>query len=147
MSTKARHPRDKRLYTRLPPELFDSPHAPYIEALGGQMPVSRALGLANSTVAHWRDRGIPALYWPRMLRLAAERGVTLTLDQLVAGAARERYPAKRKPGAKPAPPAEGNEQAARQAASPAKAAKPAKQHKPPSPKPTRRGDHATQAAE
>ena len=59
------------------------------ERLGSQVKLASRLGLANSTICHWRnDDGIPPRHWPKLLMIAKYCGVRLTLGQLVAGPAR-----------------------------------------------------------
>jgi transcriptional regulator with XRE-family HTH domain len=59
------------------------------ERLGGQSKLASRLGLAHSTISHWRnDDGIPPRHWPKLLDIAKRAGYRLTLGQLVAGPAR-----------------------------------------------------------
>ena len=55
------------------------------EYLGGQRQLGERFGLNNTTMCHWKDDGIPARHWPRLLDLAARVGYPLTLKQIVAG--------------------------------------------------------------
>ncbi len=51
-------------------------HATIIDALGGNLAVTVALGVGDpSTVAHWRRRGIPAARWPDIAELANRSGL------------------------------------------------------------------------
>jgi len=52
------------------------------EALGTQRDVGEWFGVANSTVCHWQDDGIPARYWPELLRLARSKRIRLSLEDI-----------------------------------------------------------------
>lgn len=53
-----------------------------IDTLGGTVKVSQALGVKHSAVSNWRRRGIPDGQKWRILRLAQERGLAVSLDHL-----------------------------------------------------------------
>jgi hypothetical protein len=56
-----------------------------IDALGGTMAVSRALGLNKGIVSGWRTRGIPPRRWAALVRLADKKGKNeITFEALVA---------------------------------------------------------------
>jgi hypothetical protein len=62
-------------------------HRDILERLGTQQSVSEALtaeglDVGQPTISMWGTRGIPSLYWPALVKIAAERGVTLTLTEL-----------------------------------------------------------------
>jgi hypothetical protein len=59
-------------------------HADIIERLGGQSYVGRKLGRDQSTICRWAQNGIPPHAYDAVLRLAARRGITLTLRELAA---------------------------------------------------------------
>ena len=45
-------------------------HARIVETLGGSTRVASLLGLKENTVSKWKARGIPALYWHRVIALS-----------------------------------------------------------------------------
>lgn len=53
-----------------------------MDALGTQADVGAWFGVAGSTVSHWQDDGIPARYWPALLRLAQSKGIRLSLEDI-----------------------------------------------------------------
>jgi hypothetical protein len=59
-------------------------HPDLITALGGPRQLSAALGdVRENAVSKWRIKGrIPAVYWHRVIPLAAARGLTITVEQL-----------------------------------------------------------------
>lgn len=59
-------------------------HRAVIEQLGGNTVVAEALGLTGGAVCRWKIRGIPARYWPKLVRLARklDPDATLTIDDL-----------------------------------------------------------------
>lgn len=60
-------------------------HAEAIDRMGGQTSLARALGLKPALLTHWKRRGIPSKYWPRIEKtdLARECGITAAvLDNL-----------------------------------------------------------------
>ena len=62
-----------------------------IDGLGGTLVASDGLGQSKSTVSGWRDRGIPAAHWWRVVRLAKSRGRSdISLEALAHLAARKR---------------------------------------------------------
>lgn len=54
------------------------------DRLGGQQALAQRFGLANSTICHWKDDGIPARHWPRLLDIARRARFALTLRQITA---------------------------------------------------------------
>jgi len=53
-----------------------------IEALGGVAAVAQALGVRHGAVGNWRRRGWPdAAKW-KLLKLARDRGIEVSLDEL-----------------------------------------------------------------
>ena len=52
------------------------------EALGTQRDLGVWFGVANSTISHWQDDGIPARYWPELLRLARSQRIRLSLEDI-----------------------------------------------------------------
>jgi hypothetical protein len=58
-----------------------------IDACGGTGEVAGALSQADSTVSGWRSRGIPSPHWPRVVRLAAERGASVVSFEALANLA------------------------------------------------------------
>jgi len=69
-------------------------HAALVEALGGPLAVAGICGVNEKTPYKWPIRGIPAAYWPALVRAAAARGLTVTHDELEATA--PQYPIRRK---------------------------------------------------
>lgn len=59
-------------------------HRDIIDQLGGYRAVAAAVGLKHAAVCRWFDRGIPALYWPKLERLAKKQGHALTVEDLEA---------------------------------------------------------------
>jgi len=57
-------------------------HLDIIAALGGYRAIADALALPITTVHSWHARGIPPKRWPSVLEIAAERGVTMTWQDL-----------------------------------------------------------------
>lgn len=62
-----------------------------IEKLGGKPALSERLGLDKSTLSRWcqaRPSGtgglIPQRYWPALIEVAREQGVSITLEELAA---------------------------------------------------------------
>ena len=53
-----------------------------IDMLGGTGAVATALGLLDSTVSGWRDRGIPPARWPSIVKLAESLGKPVTFEVL-----------------------------------------------------------------
>lgn len=49
---------------------------------GSQQKLADQFGLDNSTVCHWKDDGIPARHWPRLLEIAHSYAYALTLGQI-----------------------------------------------------------------
>ena len=56
-----------------------------IRKFGGPSAMASLLGCSASAVRNWSDpdRGIPARYHLRLLRLARERGIALSEDELL----------------------------------------------------------------
>jgi hypothetical protein len=62
-------------------------HRTVVELLGDRIVIARALGMPKAnTVAHWKKpgRGIPAIYWPAIERLAQAQGFRITCSDLEA---------------------------------------------------------------
>ncbi len=59
-----------------------------IMRFGGFEEMGALLGLSESTVRNWPERGIPSRLHLRLLRLASERGVQLSGDELLSTASR-----------------------------------------------------------
>lgn len=62
-----------------------------IERLGGKGDVAHRLKLDKSTLSRWcqpRPDGtggqIPQKHWPELVQMARERGVTITIEELIA---------------------------------------------------------------
>lgn len=49
-------------------------HAEIIKSAGGISFIAKRLGLHRTTVFGWKKRGIPAIWWPRIIGIAAECG-------------------------------------------------------------------------
>nr|WP_314074444.1 hypothetical protein [uncultured Roseococcus sp.] len=54
-----------------------------ISRLGGYRAVAAEMPCDASRVFRWQEGGIPAHRWPRILQIAADRGVEVTLEMLV----------------------------------------------------------------
>jgi len=53
------------------------------EAMGGQRPLGAWFGVDKTTVSHWKTGdGIPARYWPELLRLARSKRIRLSLEDI-----------------------------------------------------------------
>jgi hypothetical protein len=50
-------------------------HAEIIQKLGGAPELSRLFGTSRSAASNWLRAGIPAKYWPDVVRLAQERNI------------------------------------------------------------------------
>lgn len=61
-------------------------HARIIDELallhGGQAALGKRFGVANSTICHWKEDGIPARHWPRLLQVAKSKRYKLTLEKI-----------------------------------------------------------------
>lgn len=57
-------------------------HAEIIDRLGGNGALARRLGRDRTSVSRWRIKGIPAVVWPHILRLANSHHIDLSLDDL-----------------------------------------------------------------
>lgn len=58
-----------------------------IEAFGGNAALAEALGLTQPAVSNWQHRGIALKWWPVLIDLAAEKGLSgITLATLRAAA-------------------------------------------------------------
>lgn len=58
-----------------------------IQAFGGNAALAKDLGLTQPAVSNWQHRGIALKWWPILLDMAAERGLSeITLDTLRAAA-------------------------------------------------------------
>jgi hypothetical protein len=69
-----------------------------IRDLGGASVVSKDLGVGRSAVSMWASAGIPAKYWPAIIRLASAKGLpSVTLESL------ERHKAPHRPSTATAP--------------------------------------------
>jgi hypothetical protein len=53
-----------------------------VDKLGGNEPLARAVGRDFSTISHWKKSGIPAHMWPRIARIAAQHGISTSVDRL-----------------------------------------------------------------
>ena len=60
-------------------------HRAILVSLGTNAEVGVALEVDKTTVSYWKGRGIPAIYWPALVRLAALRGIALDVEELEAG--------------------------------------------------------------
>lgn len=66
-------------------------HRQIVNALGGYRFIASALGVSAVAAWRWQERGIPAKHWPRLIEMAAERGVAeITPETLM----RSRYAAE-----------------------------------------------------
>lgn len=55
-----------------------------VRMLGGTLAVARAFDITPQTVSSWIKRGnIPSKYWPALLIMAREKGISLSLERLV----------------------------------------------------------------
>lgn len=52
------------------------------DRFGGQQKLAAMVGMHNSTICHWKDDGIPARHWPRILEIAKAAAYPLTLEQI-----------------------------------------------------------------
>lgn len=59
-------------------------HPDLLRELGPVREVAAAFKVAGEDIAHWRRRGIPARRWPDAVRIAAERGILITIEELAA---------------------------------------------------------------
>ena len=50
--------------------------------LGGQAALGKRMGVKNSTICHWKEDGIPARHWVRLLEVAKARRYPLTLAKI-----------------------------------------------------------------
>jgi hypothetical protein len=57
-------------------------HRAMLESLGTNAEVGAALGMHTTTVSYWKKRGIPAVYWPALERLAKLRRLPITVEDL-----------------------------------------------------------------
>ena len=57
-------------------------HAEVIRAAGGRTYLAGALGLDVETVKKWPKRGIPSLYWHKVVVLAREEMPDLTIEDI-----------------------------------------------------------------
>jgi hypothetical protein len=55
------------------------------ESLGSQAELARRIGVDDTQVCKWKDRGIPARYWPRIIAVARARRYPLKLTDIAAG--------------------------------------------------------------
>lgn len=56
-------------------------------SLGGLAAVARACGVKKGTPWVWKQKGsIPSRYWPALMKLGSERGVTVDLVELALAA-------------------------------------------------------------
>jgi hypothetical protein len=55
------------------------------ESLGSQAELARRIGVDDTQVCKWKDRGIPARYWPCIVAVARARRYPLTINDVVAG--------------------------------------------------------------
>ena len=58
-------------------------HATLIDSLGGTGPVSKRLGVSQSRVANWRERGVSWQWRPAIADFAKEKDVRLPAGFLV----------------------------------------------------------------
>ncbi|MBS7790276.1 helix-turn-helix domain-containing protein [Roseococcus sp. SDR] len=56
--------------------------------------LARELGVRDVTVRAWRQRGIPARFWPVVVKAAKRRKVKLTVDQLAGMASPRKAPVR-----------------------------------------------------
>ena len=68
-----------------------------IQQLGGHRELARRIGRDHTSVHRWLDRGIPSAAWRDVARIAAERGLAVTVDDLAAMEPAERPALKRGP--------------------------------------------------
>jgi hypothetical protein len=55
-----------------------------VRMLGGTLAVSRSFKVTPQTVSSWIKRGnIPSKYWPALLALARNKGISLSLERLI----------------------------------------------------------------
>jgi hypothetical protein len=57
-------------------------HAEVIDRLGGYSALADRLGLNPATVWRWQASGIPAIYWPEVVKLAKGRRIRVSLAAL-----------------------------------------------------------------
>lgn len=55
-------------------------HKTIIEGLGGHKGVATALGVTETTVYHWKYRGIPPYYWDHIVSIARRKSEESSLD-------------------------------------------------------------------
>lgn len=56
------------------------------ERVGGQRELGVLMGgMDKTTICHWKEDGIPARHWPRLLEVAERAGYKLTLRQITSG--------------------------------------------------------------
>jgi DNA-binding transcriptional regulator YdaS (Cro superfamily) len=53
--------------------------------LGSQAKLARRIGVDDTQVCKWKDRGIPARYWPHIVAVARARRYPLTIKDVVEG--------------------------------------------------------------
>lgn len=53
-----------------------------IKLFGGTVKVAKALGISHSAVSNWRVTGIPDANKWRLMKIAKERGISLSIEQL-----------------------------------------------------------------
>jgi hypothetical protein len=62
-------------------------HALIIDQLteleGGQARLGKRFKVANSTICHWKEDGIPARHWPLILDIARQHRFRLKLEDIV----------------------------------------------------------------
>lgn len=57
-------------------------HAELIVRLGDYRAVAEMCGKDETTVFHWKTRGIPLLEWDRMVSIAAQHGIVVSRTDL-----------------------------------------------------------------
>ena len=76
-------------------------HARIIDDLvllhGGQARLGKRLGVGNYDVCRWKERGIPARHWARLIEIAESKDYPLTLKKL------EKHSPLRRPRRQPKP--------------------------------------------
>jgi hypothetical protein len=69
--------------------MFQS-HADVVDKFGGTRALAEAIGIDPLRAAHWRKRGIPSRYWPRIEEVCGLYGFGITARELM------RLPARQK---------------------------------------------------
>lgn len=59
-------------------------HASFLRAIGGSRVAGEIVGVTARAAQRWGNRGIPPVYWRRLVHAAIDRGISVTLEDLEA---------------------------------------------------------------